>query len=91
VIRPDVVLFEEPLPDEALATLRRETRRGFDAVVAIGTTASFPYIVQPVVDARTRGAPTVEINPGASAVSGIVDVRIRAGAAEAMEAVLAAL
>lgn len=91
VIRPDVVLFEELLPDRALTTLRRESGRGFDAVVSIGTSASFPYIVEPVMVARRGGRPTVEINPGDSALSRMVDVHVRAGAAAAMEALIEAL
>ena len=41
-IRPDVVLFEEMLPAEAIASMQRELRRGFDAVVSIGTSGCFP-------------------------------------------------
>ena len=63
---------------------------GFDAVFSIGTTSVFPYIAEPILDARRRGALTVEINPGASEVSHIVDYRLRAGAAEAMNAVVQA-
>ena len=50
---PPVVLFEEMLPEEAIDTLYRELRKGFDAVLVVGTTASFP-IVEPVL--RTRQA-----------------------------------
>lgn len=42
VLRPPVVLFEEMLPEEAIDTLYRELRKGFDAVLVVGTTASFP-------------------------------------------------
>lgn len=36
------MLFEEMLPEEAIDTLYRELRKGFDAVLVVGTTASFP-------------------------------------------------
>lgn len=42
VLRPPLVLFEEMLPEEAIDTLYRELRKGFDAVLVVGTTASFP-------------------------------------------------
>ena len=52
IMRPDVVLFEELLPDEALSRLRRELETGFGAVFSIGTSAVFPYIQEPVVAVR---------------------------------------
>jgi NAD-dependent deacetylase len=91
VVRPKVVLFDEMLPIDALASLRRELERGFDAVVVIGTTAVFPYIAAPVELASSFGKPTIEINPGDSKVSALVDVRIRLGAALAMDALCDAL
>ncbi|HEX7581437.1 MAG TPA: Sir2 family NAD-dependent protein deacetylase, partial [Thermoanaerobaculia bacterium] len=87
VVRPDVVLFGEMLPHEAVDRLERELETGFDAVFTIGTTSVFPYIAAPVSLARARGVPTVEINPSASEVSELVDIRIRAGARDALSAV----
>lgn len=91
LVRPEVVLFGEMLPFDRVKSLQEQLMRGFDAVFSIGTTSVFPYIAQPVIDARRRGALTVEINPGASEVSHIVDYRLRTGAAAAMEAVVRAL
>jgi NAD-dependent deacetylase len=65
--------------------------RGFDAVFTIGTSSVFPYIAQPVIDARRRGRMTVEINPGVSEVTHIVDYRLQTGAAAAMDALVQAL
>ncbi len=86
IVRPAVVLFEEMLPADALDRLQAELRRGFDAVISIGTSALFPYIIAPVIEARQQGKLTVEINPGTSAASEIVDFHVRLGAAEAMDA-----
>jgi NAD-dependent deacetylase len=86
-----VVLFGEMLPGEAVDRLERELETGFDAVFTIGTTSVFPYIAAPVSLAKGWGAPTVEINPGESEVSSLVDLRIRAGAKEALDAIWAAL
>lgn len=87
VIRPDVVLFGEMLPQAKVLRLGAELERGFDAVFSIGTTSVFPYIAQPVVDAQLRGVPTVEINPGVTEVSDLVDVKLPARAVEACPAI----
>jgi len=86
VLRPDVVLFGETLPEEKLSRLYEELDTGFDMVFSIGTTSVFPYIAQPVELARSLGWTTVEINPGESCVSDLVDIRIPLGAAAAMDA-----
>ncbi|WXL27820.1 NAD-dependent deacylase [Ectopseudomonas mendocina] len=80
VLRPPVVLFGEMLPELPLQTLRRELHKGFDMVMSIGTSASFPYIIQPVLQARASGGFTVEINPQVTALSGQVDVRLSGAA-----------
>lgn len=89
--RPDVVLFGEYLAPATTETMERELGRGFDVVFSIGTTSVFPYIASPVHAARASGGFTVEINPGDSDVSAIVDVRLRVGAAEAMDAIARAV
>lgn len=86
VVRPNVVLFGEALPPAALAGYERALADAPDAVLSIGTTAVFPYIAGPVFDAAQRGAATLEINPGDSEVSGIVDIRVRERAADALPA-----
>ena len=84
LVRPDVVLFGEALPSEVLYEWERDMALGFDLVLSIGTSGLFPYIVQPVVHARQRGVPTVEINPGQSTVSGLVDIHWQARASMAL-------
>jgi len=91
VIRPDVVLFGEMLPAAALRTLQRELARGFDLVFSVGTSSLFPYIAQPMLDARRQGVPTVEINPEQTGVSTFADYRLRSGAAAALDALWTAL
>jgi NAD-dependent deacetylase len=92
--RPEVVLFGEALPPKEFSALERELTSGFDAVISIGTTSVFPYIAQPVYRARMKGALTVEVNPGQSQVSEIVEYRLRMRARDALtslrEALLAA-
>lgn len=83
-----MVLFEERLPDEALGTLYDEMCKGFDVVIGVGTSASFPYIIEPFHRARQAGGFTAEINPNATGLSRIVDVRLRARAAEVMQTIV---
>jgi NAD-dependent deacetylase len=87
VVRPEVVLFGEMLPPEKVDQLQAELRRGFDVVFSVGTTSVFPYIARPVIAAKQAGVPTVEINPGTSQVSDLVDIKIAAGAAAALDAI----
>jgi len=85
ILRPDVVLFGEVLPKEKLHTLYREMYEGFDMVFSIGTTSVFPYIAEPVRWAAQQKRPTVEINPGTTCVSHLVDVRLPMRAAPALD------
>lgn len=87
LLRPDVVLFGERLPERQLAVYETETRRGFDLVFSIGTTSVFPYIAAPVLDAHHFRKPSVEINPGDTDVSEFATVRLRLGAAPALAAI----
>jgi len=79
-----VVLFGETLPQRKVMALYQELARGFDLVFSIGTTSVFPYIAEPVLMARRQGVPTVEINPGGSEVSHLVQHRLQAGAADVL-------
>ncbi len=90
VARPAVVLFGERLPARQLELYQRETARGFDVVFSVGTTSVFPYISAPVLDAHHWKKPSVEINPGDTDVSEFVTVKLRAGAAAALDAIWAA-
>ncbi len=87
MVRPEVVLFGEMLPAEKIRTLYLELRKGFDLVFSIGTTSVFPYIAEPVLDARRRGGITVEINPGPTEVTPFVDIKLASGAAETLQVI----
>lgn len=84
VVRPPIVLFGEALPLEAVEQLQDELEAGFDLLFVIGTTAVFPYIVEPVVAALRAGVPVIEINPAETQLSPHVDLRLPLGAAEAL-------
>ncbi len=87
LLRPDVVLFGEPLPLEQMMMLFTELDEGFDLVFSIGTSSIFPYIAEPVHMALQFGRPTIEINPGVSEVSELVDLKLSMRAAPALDAI----
>ena len=89
LMRPEVVLFGERLDERNLERLYAELVEGFDLVFSIGTTSTFPYIVEPVAWAIRAGVPTVEINPQETQISPYVRYRLPLRAAEAMRALLA--
>jgi len=92
ILRPDVVLFEETLPMDKVERMQRELlRRPPDVVMAIGTTAAFAYICEPVHIARMSGRTTVEINPEPTTLSEVVDHRIEGSAHLVLAALVAAL
>jgi NAD-dependent deacetylase len=85
VLRPDVVLFGEHLPEAKMRLLEAEMIKGFDVVFSIGTSSLFDYIVAPIRMAQAAGKTTVEINPDVTAASAFVDFKIRARAAVALD------
>ncbi|MFC0711110.1 NAD-dependent deacylase [Azorhizophilus paspali] len=91
VLRPPVVLFGEELPAQGCRTLAEQLIRGFDAVLAVGTTASFPYIVEPVLRTWQTGGFTAEINPQRTDLSDIVDIHAPERASRLLPALLECL
>ena len=85
VVRPEVVLFDEMLPNGAIARLEAELHRGFDLVVSVGTSSGFPYISAPVLFQAAAGRPAVEINPGLTDVSDEVTHRLVGRAAPLLD------
>lgn len=85
IVRPQVVFFGELLPYEKLQALFGELHKGFDIYFSIGSTSVFPYIQQPILDAKYRGRPTVEINPASTSISDLVDIKLGMAAAEALD------
>jgi NAD-dependent deacetylase len=88
MMRPEVVLFGEMLPEDELERFLEALATGFDLVFSIGTTSVFPYIAQPVIQAIHTGIPTVEINPGRTSLSGHVRYQLPLSAAAALTALL---
>lgn len=78
VMRPDVVLFGEMLPEHKVREMFRQIHGDPpDAVVIAGTTAVFPYIAAPVETALAHGKLTIEVNPEPTHLSDSVDHSLR--------------
>lgn len=88
ILRPPVVLFEEMLPERAINSLYAELGKGFEVAISIGTSASFPYIVEPLLRTHQAGGFTAEINPARGDLSDVVDVHVRRGALDVLPALL---
>ncbi|CAB5604349.1 Uncharacterised protein [Pseudomonas aeruginosa] len=54
----------------------------------VGTTASFPYIVEPVLRTQQAGGFTAEVNPGVTELSERVDVKMTGRALDIMPQVV---
>ncbi len=92
ILRPDVVLFGEMLPHEPLHRLHDDFLvTPPDLVLVAGTSALFPYIVEPVLRARAAGKLTVEINPEPTLLSEHVAHSLRGPAEELLPALAAQL
>lgn len=91
-MRPDAVLFEEMLPFDKIARIERELNDDPpDLVIVTGTTALFPYIVQPVLEAKRAGRLTVEVNPEVTALTAEVEFALRGPAGVFLPAIAAAV
>ena len=89
-LRPDVVWFEEMLPERALAAADAAVRR-CNVLLVIGTSAEvYPAAALPAL-ARLSGAIVVEINPEATPLSAIADFALRGAAGIVLPALVAAL
>ncbi|MGV0849645.1 NAD-dependent deacylase [Mycolicibacterium phlei] len=87
LIRPNVVWFGEPLPDEAWQR-SAEAVGGADLVIVVGTSS----IVYPAAGlpefALAHGIPVVEVNPERTPLSDAVTVSLRETAATALPTLL---
>lgn len=90
VVKGDGVMFGEPIPQDALARCYAETERA-DCFLLIGTSAVvYPAAMFPQLAAR-RGVPLIEIDPELTALSELVDIRLRGPAGEVLPLLAAAI
>jgi NAD-dependent deacetylase len=88
VLRPPVVLFEEALPAKAVSVLVQQNALGYDAILLIGTTASFSYVIEPVMQTLKHGGFVAEINPAMTDLSAAVTVRLQKRAVDVLPMIL---
>jgi NAD-dependent deacetylase len=89
-LRPDVVWFEEHLPEATLAAAE-EAVRGCNVLLVVGTSAEvYPATALPE-RARRSGALVVEINPRATALSATASHVLRGAAGAILPSLLARL
>jgi NAD-dependent deacetylase len=90
LLRPDVVWFEEMLPEAALAAAEDAARRS-SVLLVVGTSAEvYPAAALPEL-ARRSGAIVVEINPNPTALSATADYVLRGAAGVMLPALLSRL
>jgi len=90
LMRPGVVWFGEPLPEEEFRRAQEECLKS-DAMIVAGTSALVqPAASLPLVVKRRDGV-LIEINPKETALSGIADFVIRMKAGEAMREIIEAI
>jgi NAD-dependent deacetylase len=90
LLRPDVVWFEESMPEEAMKAAARVSRR-CDVFLCVGTSAVvYPAAALPL-EALEAGAVVVEINPEATTFTARADYSLRGPAGHVLPAIVAAL
>jgi NAD-dependent deacetylase len=83
LLRPDVVWFEEMLPERALAAAEDAARR-CDVLLVVGTSAEvYPAAALPLI-AREHGAIVVEVNPNPTPLTPHADYVLRGAAAKVL-------
>ena len=88
-LRPDVVWFEETLPEHALARAEDAARRA-EVMLVVGTSAEVWPAAGLAHTAKTAGARIVEINTQATPLSPVADDVLRAPSGIALPALVAA-
>lgn len=86
-VRPDIVWFGEALPEDAWRAAESAAEEA-DVVLVVGTSGVvYPFAGLPAL-ARSAGALVLEIDPAETAVSDMAHHHLRAGAADALPALL---
>ena len=88
-LRPDVVWFEELLPERALAAAE-DAARACDVLLVVGTSAEvYPAAAIPDL-ARAAGACVIEVNPGTTPLTSAVEHALRGRAGVVLPALVRA-
>lgn len=90
VIKPDPVMFGEPIPRATLDACFAETQR-CDAMLLVGTSGTVRPAAQLPLLARERGVPIIEINPVATPLTPAAAVVVNAPADAILPRIAAAV
>ena len=83
IVKTDIVMFGEPIPDDALQSCAYHTRL-CDCMLLVGTSAVvYPAAEFPIIALR-RGASLVEVNPMETPLSDVCRATLRAPAGEVL-------
>ncbi len=88
--RPDVVWFGEELPEAAIARAQ-EAAASCDLFVSVGTSATVYPAAGLIALARGGGALVIEVNPEATPLSALADLRLSGAAGVELPALTAAI
>ena len=91
LLRPGVVWFDEDLNAQDVKRVEDFIARPCDLVLVVGTTATFPYIVDWAKRAARRHGTLVEINPRPSRLSRHAALSLRGRAADVLPPLVAKL
>ena len=90
LLRPDVVWFEEMLPEQALAAAEDAARR-CNVLLVVGTSSEvYPAAALPAL-ARRAGACVIEINPDETPLSATADYALRGAAGHILPILVGAI
>ena len=76
LLRPAGVWFGEMLPQQPIAAVEAQLRRGFDLAMVVGTEAVFGYIQDWAIRAKGSGGLLVEVNTNTTVLSPLADVHV---------------
>jgi NAD-dependent deacetylase len=88
-LRPDVVWFEELLPESALAAAE-DAARECDLLLVVGTSAEVYPAASLPGSARAAGACVIEVNPGTTPLTASADYALRGPAGAVLPALVRA-
>lgn len=89
VIKPDTVMFGEPIPRAVLDACLAEAA-GCDVMLLAGTSGTVQPAAQMPLLARERGARIIEVNPEATGLTAVADLVLRGPADELLPRIAAA-
>ncbi len=84
VLKPDIVLYEENIREENIHKLNLTLNKKLAAVIVIGTSSVFSYIVSPVMHMKAKNKPTLEVNLQPTYLTNVVEVSVAARASESL-------